>query len=164
MTQDAREEFILHAFHTGALDVTMSYDTVRSFVDIFPGTPEAAQAVASCSFLTIEQRRELLKDDDPKLAAFIAEKARYEDPIDAIVYAIDDAPVPEDFLRDWQDGSTTVDPEWQCYRDWVDERRADEIEHTKASQSRETIFQICEGPIEMDDTLNDPRYNPLNYD
>lgn len=55
------KEYLRAVFRTSALDVTQDFDTVRGFVEIFAGEPEATAAVEQCGFLTGTQRRRLMR-------------------------------------------------------------------------------------------------------
>lgn len=57
---EVAKEFLRNTFHSGALDITGSFETVRSFVQIFAGEMDALIAISNCSFLTPDEVKQLM--------------------------------------------------------------------------------------------------------
>lgn len=55
------KEYLRNAFHSGALDVTGSFEMVRGFVQIFAGEMDALVAISQCRFLDKTQIDFLMK-------------------------------------------------------------------------------------------------------
>lgn len=62
---EVAKEFLRNAFHSGALDITGSFETVRGFVQIFAGEMDALVAISHCTFLTMEEVKELMVIAEP---------------------------------------------------------------------------------------------------
>lgn len=58
---EVAKEYLRNAFHSGALDITGSYENVRGFVQIFAGEMDALVAISHCTFLTKGQIDKLMK-------------------------------------------------------------------------------------------------------
>jgi len=57
---EVAKEYLRDAFHSGALDITGSYEAVRGFVQIFAGEVDALIAIGLCRFLEPSQIDELM--------------------------------------------------------------------------------------------------------
>lgn len=57
---EVAKEYLRNAFHSGALDVTGSYENVRGFVQIFAGEMDALVAIGHCPFLTADEIAKLM--------------------------------------------------------------------------------------------------------
>jgi hypothetical protein len=62
---EVAKEYLRDAFHSGALDVTSSYESVRGFVHIFAGEMDALVAISHCRFLTADEVASLMKIAKP---------------------------------------------------------------------------------------------------
>lgn len=54
------KEYLRNAFHSGALDITGTYEAVQGFVQIFAGEVDAMIAISQCTFLTRQEVRQLM--------------------------------------------------------------------------------------------------------
>lgn len=63
------KEYLREAFHSGALDVTTSFEQVRGFVQIFAGEMDALVAIQHCNFLSAEEIAQLVKIARPSAEA-----------------------------------------------------------------------------------------------
>lgn len=59
------KEYLRNAFHSGALDITSSFEMARGFVQIFTGEMEALIAIEHCRFLTSDEANALMDIADP---------------------------------------------------------------------------------------------------
>jgi hypothetical protein len=62
---EVAKEYLRNAFHSGALDITGSFDAVRGFVQIFAGEMDALVAIGNCRFLNQEEVAALMKIASP---------------------------------------------------------------------------------------------------
>lgn len=57
---EVAKEYLRNAFHSGALDITRNFETVRGFCQIFAGEMEALIAIEHCRFLTAAEGDRLM--------------------------------------------------------------------------------------------------------
>lgn len=62
---EVAREYLRNAFHSGALDITGSYESVRGFVQIFAGEMDALVAISHCAFLESHEVKSLMKIAKP---------------------------------------------------------------------------------------------------
>lgn len=62
---EVAKEYLRNAFHSGALDITGSYESVHGFVQIFAGEMDALVAISHCRFLAADEIDRLMASAKP---------------------------------------------------------------------------------------------------